>query len=92
MLVSAGQGLAVPPGVSRSGTTASILLLRGHSGERSFQLSSLISIPAAFGAGLLTVDAVALDPVIAGAAILTSALIGYATIDVLMRVVRRLPF
>lgn len=92
VLVGAGQGLAVLPGVSRSGTTASILLLRGHSGERSFRLSFLISIPAAFGAGLLTIEEVALDPVIAGVAILTSALVGYATIDVLMRVVRRLPF
>lgn len=92
VLVGAGQGLAVLPGVSRSGTTASILLLRGHPGERSFRLSFLISIPAAFGAGLLTIGEVTLDPVIAGVAVLTSALVGYATIGVLMRVVRRLPF
>jgi undecaprenyl-diphosphatase len=92
VLVGAGQGLAVLPGVSRSGTTASILLLRGHSGERSFRLSFLISIPAAFGAGLLTVDEVVLDPVVAGVAVLTSALVGYATIGVLMRIVRWLPF
>ena len=92
VLVGAGQGLAVLPGVSRSGTTASILLLRGHSGERSFRLSFLISIPAAFGAGLLTVEEVALDPLIAGIALLTSAVVGYATIGALMRVVRRLPF
>jgi undecaprenyl-diphosphatase len=92
VLVGAGQGLAVLPGVSRSGTTASILLLRGHSGERSFRLSFLISIPAAFGAGLLTVEEVTLDPAIAGVAVLTSALVGYATIGALMRIVRRLPF
>ena len=92
VLVGAGQGLAVLPGVSRSGTTASILLLRGHSGERSFRLSFLISIPAAFGAGLLTVEEVTLEPVVAGVAVLTSALVGYATIDALMRIVRRLPF
>jgi undecaprenyl-diphosphatase len=92
VLVGAGQGLAVLPGVSRSGTTASILLLRGHSGERSFRLSFLISIPAAFGAGLLTIDEVTLDPGIAVVAVLTSALVGYATIGALMRVVRRLPF
>jgi undecaprenyl-diphosphatase len=96
VLVGAGQGLAVLPGVSRSGTTASVLLLRGHSGERSFRLSFLLSIPAAFGASLLAVVEIGgvptADPVIAAVAVFTSALVGYATIDVLMRVVRRLPF
>jgi undecaprenyl-diphosphatase len=96
VLVGAGQGLAVLPGVSRSGTTASVLLLRGHSGERSFRLSFLLSIPAAFGASVLAVVEIGgvptADPLIAGTAVLTSALVGYATIDALMRVVRRLPF
>jgi undecaprenyl-diphosphatase len=96
VLVGAGQGLAILPGVSRSGTTASVLLLRGHSGERSFRLSFLLSIPAAFGASVLAVVEIGgvptADPLIAGTAVLTSALVGYATIDALMRVVRRLPF
>jgi undecaprenyl-diphosphatase len=96
VLVGAGQGLAILPGVSRSGTTASVLLLRGHSGERSFRLSCLLSIPAAFGASVLAVVEIGgvppADPLIAGTAVLTSALVGYATIDALMRVVRRLPF
>jgi undecaprenyl-diphosphatase len=96
VLVGAGQGLAVLPGVSRSGTTASVLLLRGHSGERSFRLSFLLSIPAAFGASLLAIVELGgvptADPVIAAVAVLTSAVVGYATIDVLMRIVRRLPF
>jgi undecaprenyl-diphosphatase len=96
VLVGAGQGLAVLPGVSRSGTTASVLLLRGHSGERSFRLSFLLSIPAAFGGGLLAVLEAGGVPTVsvplAGVAVLTSAVVGYATIDLLMRVVRRLPF
>jgi undecaprenyl-diphosphatase len=96
VLVGAGQGLAILPGVSRSGTTASVLLLRGHSGERSFRLSFLLSIPAAFGASVLAVVEIGgvptADPLIAGTAVLTSALVGYATIDALIRVVRRLPF
>jgi undecaprenyl-diphosphatase len=96
VLVGAGQGLAILPGVSRSGTTASVLLLRGHSGERSFRLSFLLSIPASFGAGVLAVVEIGgvptADAGVAGAAVLTSALVGYATIDILMRIVRRLPF
>jgi len=96
VLVGAGQGLAVLPGVSRSGTTASVLLFRGHSGERAFRLSFLLSIPAAFGGGLLAVveagEIPSVSAPLAGVAVLTSAVVGYATIDLLMRVVRRLPF
>jgi undecaprenyl-diphosphatase len=94
--VGAGQGVAVLPGVSRSGTTVSILLLRGHPGPRSFRLSFLLSIPAAFGAGVLAITETGGVPAanlsVAGVALLASAVVGYATIDLLMRVVRRLPF
>ena len=53
VLIGALQGLAILPGVSRSGTTASVLLLRGFNGETSLRLSFLLSIPAALGGGLL---------------------------------------
>ena len=96
VLVGALQGLAVLPGVSRSGTTTSALLLRRYEGEQSFRLSFLLSIPAALGAGLL----VALDvggvpsvsPASGAIALATAAVVGYATIDLLMRVVRRVAF
>lgn len=55
VLVGALQGLAILPGVSRSGTTASALLLRGHDGPSSLRLSFLLSIPAAVGAGVLAI-------------------------------------
>ncbi|MDY7082245.1 MAG: undecaprenyl-diphosphate phosphatase, partial [Halobacteria archaeon] len=48
-IVGALQGTAILPGVSRSGTTVSALLLRGHDGESSLRLSFLLSIPASFG-------------------------------------------
>ena len=96
VLVGALQGLAVLPGVSRSGTTTSALLLRRYEGEHAFRLSFLLSIPAALGAGLL----VALDsggvpsvsPASGAIALATAAVVGYATIDLLMRVVRRVAF
>jgi undecaprenyl-diphosphatase len=95
-LVGIGQGLAVLPGVSRSGTTVSLLLLRGYDGETAFTLSFLLSIPAALGAGLLVVlDADGLPqiaPASAVVSLLASAVIGYATIGLLMRVVRRVAF
>lgn len=94
-LVGVLQGLAVLPGVSRSGTTASALLLRGHDGPSSFRLSFVLSIPAALGGALLGVvdeGLPALDPTTAAVALLTSAVVGYLTIDALMRLVERVSF
>lgn len=96
VLVGIGQGLAILPGISRSGTTASFLLLRGVDGEAAFRLSFILSIPAALGAGGLSVLDVGglpgLEPGAAGLALLASAMVGLVTIDALMRVVRRIRF
>ncbi|UPW01303.1 undecaprenyl-diphosphate phosphatase [Halorussus gelatinilyticus] len=95
VLVGALQGLAILPGVSRSGTTASALLFRGHDGPSSFRLSFLLSIPAALGAGvlvLLDTGIPSVAPVEAVLALVTAAVVGYLTIDALMRVVERVPF
>jgi undecaprenyl-diphosphatase len=95
VLVGGLQGLAILPGVSRSGTTASALLLRGHDGPSSFRLSFLLSIPAALGAGAITVldgGIPAIPPAMAAVALSTSAVVGYLTIDALMRLVERVSF
>jgi undecaprenyl-diphosphatase len=89
VLVGSLQGLATLPGVSRSGTTVSELLRRGHGGESAFQLS----VPVALGAGVLgVVDAGEPPAVPASAAaigLVVSALVGYVIIDALLRPVRR---
>lgn len=96
LLVGGLQGLAVLPGVSRSGVTTSALLLRGYDGEASFRLSFLLSIPAAFGGGVLGVVGAggvpAVTPLEAGIALVVTVAVGYATIDALMRVVREVAF
>ncbi|MFC6837761.1 undecaprenyl-diphosphate phosphatase [Halomarina ordinaria] len=95
LLVGVMQGLAILPGVSRSGSTAGALLLRGHDGPASFRLSFLLSIPAAAGAGLLVLldeGVPELDPTMAVVALATSAVVGYLTIDALMRIVDRVAF
>lgn len=95
-LVGIGQGLALLPGVSRSGTTISILLLREYETEQSLALSFLLAIPASVGAAVLVVldtggfPAVAAGPAIA--ALLASVLVGYVTIGALVGLVRRTPF
>lgn len=96
VLVGVLQGVAVLPGVSRSGTTTGALLLRGYGATDAFRLSFLLSIPAALGAGgLAVVEAGGLPsvaPVPAAAALATSAVVGLATIRALLGLVDRLAF
>jgi len=47
------QGLAVVPGISRSGTTIATLLFRGLTRKRAFVVSFLAGLPAMAGAGLI---------------------------------------
>lgn len=96
LLVGGLQGFAILPGVSRSGTTTSALLLRGHDAPAAFRLSFLLSIPAALiGAvvGIVRTGGGAVPPLGAGVlALVVAAAVGYATIGALMGVVRRASF
>ncbi len=49
-LMGAIQGIAVMPGISRSGSTISALLARGVSRQEAFRFSFIASIPAVLGA------------------------------------------
>jgi undecaprenyl-diphosphatase len=53
LLLGAAQGLAVLPGLSRSGTSIGVAMLLGLSGPAAFRLSFLMSLPAVAGAVLL---------------------------------------
>lgn len=95
LLVGALQGFAVLPGVSRSGVTASALLFRSHDGPSAFRLSFLLSIPAALGGSALAFleeGLLSISPVSALIALAVSAVVGYLTIDALMRIVERISF
>ncbi|MGQ3414379.1 undecaprenyl-diphosphate phosphatase [Natrinema sp. LN54] len=96
ILVGAVQGVAILPGISRSGVTTSALLFRSYDPPAAFRLSFLLSIPASLGAAALTVAGAGglpgIDPVPAAVALGLSAIVGYLTIDALMRVVDRVPF
>ncbi|RAW44743.1 UDP-diphosphatase [Halorubrum sp. 48-1-W] len=96
VLVGAVQGFAILPGISRSGVTTSALLFRSYDPPAAFRLSFLISIPASVGAAVLTLlDAGGLPGIAPGpatAALGVSAVVGYVTIDALMRIVERVPF
>lgn len=95
-LVGGAQGVAILPGISRSGVTTSALLFRSYDPPVAFRLSFLLSIPASIAAAVLTVLGAGglpgITPVAAVLALASSAFIGYLTIDLLMRLVERLPF
>jgi undecaprenyl-diphosphatase len=55
LLVGLMQGIAVMPGISRSGSTIFMGRLAGLSSEEAFRFSFLISIPAIVGATLLEI-------------------------------------
>jgi undecaprenyl-diphosphatase len=54
LIVGLAQGLAVMPGLSRSGTTIAVAMLLGLSGPAAFRFSFLLSLPAVAGATLLS--------------------------------------
>lgn len=59
LIVGLGQMAAVTPGLSRSGTTISIGMLRGFDRTFAVRFSFLLSIPAVLGANILSlIDAI----------------------------------
>ena len=59
LLVGVGQALAVAPGLSRSGTTIAVGMMRGFDRNFAVRFSFLLSVPAVLGANLISlVDAI----------------------------------
>lgn len=54
LLIGIAQGMAIIPGISRSGMTISLGMYLGIAPEKAAKFSFLLGIPAIFGAGLLT--------------------------------------
>lgn len=93
VLTGIAQGLAVLPGLSRSGSTIATLLFRGVDGETAARFSFLMAIPAVGGAALLSLkDLKALPandiPVyLAGMAV--AFVVGLCAIRLLLDLIRR---
>lgn len=91
LLIGFIQGLAIAPGISRSGSTISCGLLRHFKESFSFHFSFLISIPAIVGAMALewaapTLSTVELLQVLGGT--LTAAVTGYLCLRLLRTMVQ----
>ena len=91
-LIGIAQGLAVTPGISRSGATISMSLLLGISPKKAARFSFLLSIPAILGAVLLKLkDVVSISVDITAVVVgtLTSFLVGYIALRVLLAMLDR---
>ncbi len=93
LLVGIAQGLAIMPGISRSGSTIATLLLKGVDGETAARFSFLIALPAVAGATLLSfkdmhaISTAALPAYLAGTA--AAFVVGLLSIHLLMGVIRK---
>jgi undecaprenyl-diphosphatase len=92
-LVGGLQAFSVLPGISRSGITVSVLLLRDYDAQSALKLSFLMSIPAVLLAqvgialfGSITIDTYSLVSVV------ISFVFGLLTIRVLMEIAGRVNF
>lgn len=86
------QGLAIIPGISRSGATIACALFLGLDRELAGRFSFLLSIPAIIGALALqfemeAVSRVGLSALVTG--FFTSALIGFFALNILMGMVKK---
>ena len=97
LLVGFFQGLAILPGVSRSGSTIAISKILGMDPVRAARFSFLLFIPAIVGATLLkigdideTISEVGVLPLILG--FLTSAITSYFSINLLLELIKKQQF
>ena len=93
LIIGLAQGLAIIPGISRSGATISAALYLGVDRELAGRFSFLLAIPAILGALVLGLDSDAfhtdlpVTTIISGS--LAAAGVGYLALVVLLKIVRR---
>lgn len=92
LLIGVAQGIAIIPGVSRSGMTIAAALILGLGFEFSFRFSFLLSIPAILGALLLEADKIPWGgghwPQLT-LAVLVAALAGFLALGLLKKILAR---
>jgi undecaprenyl-diphosphatase len=94
LVIGAAQGIAVIPGISRSGATIATAILSGVKRETAFSFSFLLALPAVGGATILKARSIGADLsgdgwpcFLAGG--LTAMVVGLAAIKVLLDIVRK---
>lgn len=94
IILGVAQGFSAIPGLSRSGLTSSVLLVRRYSGVEALRISFLMSVPAVFAAaiGLSLIEG--LPPLDSGLTVVVAAsfLSALLSIDLLLKLARRIRF
>jgi len=98
LFIGCCQALAIPPGISRSGTTITGGLARGLNRETAARFSFLLAIIAIFGAGVLeayqeisrgaeaNIAAIGVMPIIVG--FVVALVVGYLSIGLLLKLLK----
>ncbi|HEY7711212.1 MAG TPA: undecaprenyl-diphosphate phosphatase [Candidatus Entotheonella sp.] len=93
LLLGCVQGLAITPGISRSGSTIATALLCGIPRDMAARFSFLMSIPAILGATLLksaSLNALSSEQLsLIAAGMLSALIVGYVALRVLVRLVQQ---
>ncbi|MBN95500.1 MAG: hypothetical protein CL928_15780 [Deltaproteobacteria bacterium] len=93
LLLGLVQGLAITPGISRSGATIAAALFLGMGREQAARLSFLMSVPAICGALALKLSSgISLSTMPWGPALIgfvTAVIVGYGALVLLVALVRR---
>ena len=92
------QGVSILPGISRSGVTVSAVLLENYNQDNALRLSFLMSVPVAIAS--IMVDIIfgegsvfgTLEPFLIILITIISFLVGYLTIEILLRVAQKISF
>lgn len=92
LVIGAAQGVALIPGISRSGATIATGLLCGLGSNLAFRFSFLILLPATVGAVIyklknITPSAPGLTPILAGA--ITAFFVGFFTLKALSKILKQ---
>jgi undecaprenyl-diphosphatase len=91
-LIGVAQGIALIPGVSRSGVTIATGLLSGLKRETAFRFSFLLSIPAVIGALIVESEGLSLkeiDRLNLVLGVIVSMIVGYTALKLLRRLLFR---
>jgi undecaprenyl-diphosphatase len=95
LLIGIAQGISIIPGISRSGATITTGLLRKVEKEKAFRYSFLLSIPAIIGATVtesMHVNMDNIDLVVMFLGVVTSMIVGYVSLKLLLKVVLKEKF
>jgi len=95
VLLGVAQGIAVLPGISRSGTTVSTLLMKGFEKQQALVFSFLLSVPVSIASSVYFIvfgNLAGISAVYFAVALVFSFVFGYLTMNALIRIAKDIDF